>query len=79
MDIDSIEMLTCNSGGQAIGPRDENLKASDNPIIEVHCAYNHAQKMPMSSLKESQVVTIRGVCEGKLSTMIILKNSVLVD
>jgi hypothetical protein len=35
------------------------------------------EKERMSGLKEGQVVTIKGVCEGKLSTMIILKNSVL--
>lgn len=53
-----------------------NLKA-DNPIIEVHCTYNDAEKETMSALKEGQQVTIRGVCDGRLSTWIVLKDSAL--
>ncbi|HKQ99519.1 MAG TPA: hypothetical protein VJT09_02530 [Pyrinomonadaceae bacterium] len=54
-----------------------NLKAEDNPIIEVHCTYNDTEADSMSALKEGQPVTIRGVCEGKLSTWITLKDSVV--
>src|SRR5688500_1934016 len=43
-----------------------NLKTADNPIIEVHCTYNDAEKEIMSRLKEGQAATIRGLCEGKL-------------
>jgi len=75
----AVSGIVARSGRDYLDRPYVNLKASDNPIIEVHCTYNDAQKTPMSGLKESQVVTIRGVCEGKLSTMIILKNSVLVD
>jgi hypothetical protein len=53
-----------------------NLKG-DNPIIEVHCTYNDAEKEAMSALKEGQQVTIQGVCEGRLSTWIVLKDSVI--
>ena len=56
-----------------------NLRTADNPIIEVHCTYDEAEKETMSRLKEGQSATITGLCEGKLSTMIILKNSVLAD
>ena len=54
-----------------------NLKAEDNSVIEVHCTYNDSEKASMSALKEGQQVTIRGVCEGKLSTWVTLKDSVL--
>jgi hypothetical protein len=53
-----------------------NLKA-DNPIIEVHCTYNEEQKDAMSALKAGEQVTIRGVCDGRLSTWVVLKDSVL--
>jgi 5,10-methylene-tetrahydrofolate dehydrogenase/methenyl tetrahydrofolate cyclohydrolase len=53
-----------------------NLKA-DNPIIEVHCTYNEDQKDAMSALKAGEQVTIRGVCDGRLSTWVVLKDSVL--
>jgi hypothetical protein len=53
-----------------------NLKA-DNPIIEVHCTYNEDQRDAMSALKPGQQVTIRGVCDGRLSTWVVLKDSVL--
>ena len=53
-----------------------NLKA-DNPIIEVHCTYNEDQKDAMSALKPGEQVTIRGVCDGRLSTWVVLKDSVL--
>ena len=53
-----------------------NLKA-DNPVMEVHCTYNEEQKDAMSALKAGQQVTIRGVCDGRLSTWVVLKDSVL--
>lgn len=53
-----------------------NLKA-DNPILEVHCTYDEAEKESMSALKAGQQVTIRGVCDGRLSTWVVLKDSVL--
>jgi tRNA_anti-like len=53
-----------------------NLKA-DNPIIEVHCTYNEDQQDAMSALKPGQQVTIRGVCDGRMSTWVVLKDSVL--
>jgi hypothetical protein len=53
-----------------------NLKA-DNPIIEVHCVYDEGQKDAMSSLKPGQQATIRGVCDGRMSTWVVLKDSVL--
>ena len=53
-----------------------NLKA-DNPVIEVHCTYNEDQKDAMSALKAGEQVTIKGVCDGRLSTWVVLKDSVL--
>ena len=53
-----------------------NLKA-DNPIIEVHCTYDEAEQESMSALKVGQQATIRGVCDGRLSTWVVLKDSVL--
>jgi tRNA_anti-like len=54
-----------------------NLKSETNSVMEVHCTYNEDQKDAMSSLKEGQQVTIRGVCEGRLSTSVNLKDCVL--
>lgn len=53
-----------------------NLKG-DNPVIEVHCTYDEAEKESMSALKQGQQATIRGVCDGRLSTWVVLKDSVL--
>jgi Na+-transporting NADH:ubiquinone oxidoreductase subunit NqrC len=54
-----------------------NLKSETNSVMEVHCTYNEDQKDAMSSLKEGQQATIRGVCDGRLSTYVNLKDSVL--
>jgi tRNA_anti-like len=54
-----------------------NLKSETNSVMEVHCTYNEDQKDAMASLKEGQQVTIRGICDGRLSTYINLKDSVL--
>ncbi len=54
-----------------------NLKSETNAVMQVHCTYNEDQKDAMSSLKEGQQVTIRGVCDGRLSTYVNLKDSVL--
>lgn len=54
-----------------------NLKSETNSVMEVHCTYNEDQKDAMSSLKEGQQVTVRGVCDGRLSTYVNLKDSVL--
>ncbi len=54
-----------------------NLKSETNSVIEVHCTYNEDQKEAMSALKAGQQVTIRGVCDGRLSALVNLKDSVL--
>jgi hypothetical protein len=54
-----------------------NLKSETNSVMEIHCTYNEEQKATMSSLKEGQQVTIRGVCEGRLSASVNLKDCVL--
>ena len=54
-----------------------NLKAETNSVMEVHCTYNEDQKDAMSSLKEGQQVTIKGVCDGRLSSYVNLKDCVL--
>ena len=53
-----------------------NLKTEANSVMEVHCTYNEDQKDAMSSLKEGQQATIRGVCDGRMSTWVVLKDSV---
>jgi hypothetical protein len=54
-----------------------NLKSETNSVMEVHCTYNEDQKDAMSALKAGQQVTIRGVCDGRLSSYVNLKDSVL--
>lgn len=54
-----------------------NLKSETNSIIEVHCIYNEDQADAMSALKPGQEVTIRGVCDGRQSSFVNLKDSVL--
>jgi hypothetical protein len=72
----AVTGTVANSGRDYTGRLYVNLKA-DNPIILVHCTYNDAEREAMSALKEGQQVTIRGVCEGRLSTWVVLKDSVL--
>ena len=47
----------------------------ENKYIEVHCIYNEAQSGQMSSLQPGQQVTIRGVCDGRFMSAVVLKNS----
>ncbi len=54
-----------------------NLKSETNSVMEVHCTYNEDQAAVMSALKAGQQVTIRGVCDGRLSALVNLKDSVL--
>ena len=72
----AVSGTVARAGKDYMGRLYVNLKG-DNPIIEVHCTYNDAEKEAMSALKEGQQVTITGVCEGRLSTWIVLKDSVL--
>ena len=53
-----------------------NLKSETNSFMEVHCTYNEDQKDAMASLKEGQQVTLRGVCEGRLSSHVNLRDCV---
>ena len=50
----------------------------ENKYIEVHCVYNEAQGDRMSALQPGQQATIRGVCDGRFSASVVLKNSMLV-
>ena len=50
----------------------------ENKYIEVHCTYNEAQSEQMSALQPGQQATIRGVCNGRFMSDVVLKNSVLV-
>jgi hypothetical protein len=47
-----------------------------NPMIEVHCIYTEEQRAAMSALRPGQQATIRGVCDGRFMSHVILKNSV---
>lgn len=48
----------------------------ENKYIEVHCVYNEAQSGQMSALQPGQQATIRGVCDGRFMSYVVLKNSV---
>jgi hypothetical protein len=50
----------------------------ENKYIEVHCTYSEAQQDEMSALQPGQQATIRGVCDGRFMSYVVLKNSVLV-
>jgi hypothetical protein len=52
-----------------------NLKG-ENTVIEVHCIYTEDQHAAMSALKPGQQATIRGVCDGRFMSYVVLKNSV---
>ena len=52
-----------------------DLKTEANSVMEVHCTYNEDQQDAMSALKVGQQATIKGVCDGRLSTWVVLKNS----
>lgn len=54
-----------------------NLKG-ENPVIEVHCTYDESQRDKMEALRPGQQATIRGVCDGRFLSSVVLKNSVLV-
>ncbi|MDT4896213.1 MAG: hypothetical protein QOH25_1290 [Acidobacteriota bacterium] len=54
-----------------------DLKTETNSVMEVHCTYNEDQRDAMSALKPGQQATIKGVCDGRLSTWVVLKDSVL--
>ena len=49
-----------------------------NTVIEVHCTYNADQEEKMSALQPGQQATIRGICDGRFMSHVVLKNSVLV-
>lgn len=48
----------------------------ENKYIEVHCTYNESQHDKMSALQPGQQATIRGVCDGRFMSSVVLKNSV---
>jgi hypothetical protein len=50
----------------------------ENKYIEVHCVYNASQQDKMSALQPGQQATVRGVCDGRFMSGVVLKNSVLV-
>ena len=52
-----------------------NLKGQ-NTVIEVHCIYTEDQHAAMSALKPGEQATIRGVCDGRFLSHVVLKNSV---
>lgn len=52
-----------------------NLKG-ENTVIEVHCIYTEDQHAAMSALKPGQQATIKGVCDGRFMSYVMLKNSV---
>jgi hypothetical protein len=65
------------SGKDYLGKLYVNLKTEANSVMEVHCTYDEDQQSAMSSLKPGQEVTIRGICDGRMSSWVVLKDSVL--
>lgn len=63
-------------GKDYLGKLYVNLKTEANSVIEVHCTYNEEQEEAMAALKPGQEATITGVCDGRLSTWVVLKDSV---
>lgn len=53
-----------------------DLKTPANSVMEVHCTYQEEQEEAMAALKPGQDVTIKGICDGRLSTWVVLKDSV---
>ena len=53
-----------------------DLKTPANSVMEVHCTYQEDQEESMSALKTGQEATIKGTCDGRLSTWVVLKDSV---
>jgi hypothetical protein len=45
--------------------------------MEVHCTYNEEERDAMSALKPEQEATVTGVCDGRMSTWVVLKDSML--
>ncbi|HUQ31289.1 MAG TPA: hypothetical protein VM095_04175 [Pyrinomonadaceae bacterium] len=54
-----------------------DLKTEKNSVMEVHCTYDEDRREAMSALKIGQEATIKGVCDGRLSTWVVLKDSSL--
>jgi hypothetical protein len=54
-----------------------DLKTEKNSVMEVHCTYNEDEQESMQALKPGQEATIKGVCDGRLSTWVVLKDSSL--
>lgn len=54
-----------------------DLKTEKNSVMEVHCTYNEEERDAMSALKPGQEATISGVCDGRMSTWAVLKDSTL--
>ncbi|HWS99448.1 MAG TPA: hypothetical protein VN256_04175 [Pyrinomonadaceae bacterium] len=50
----------------------------ENKYIEVHCVYDEGRSEEMSALQPGQQVTIRGVCDGRFMSYVVLKNSQVV-
>lgn len=50
----------------------------ENKYIAVHCVYDAGRSEEMSALQPGQQVTIRGVCDGRFMSHVVLKNSQVV-
>ena len=48
----------------------------ENTVIEVHCTYDEDQHAAMSALRKGQQATIKGVCDGRFMSSVVLKHSV---
>ena len=48
----------------------------ENTVIEVHCTYKEDQGAKMSALQPGQQATVRGVCDGRFLSHVVLKHSV---
>lgn len=73
----AVTGTVARSGRDYLGKLYVNLNSETNSVMEVHCTYNEDQKDAMSALKVGQQVTLKGVCDGRLSTAVNLKDCVL--
>ena len=72
----AVTGTVARKGKDYLGKFYVNLRTAANSVMEVHCTYNEDQEESMSELNAGQEATITGVCDGRLSTWVVLKDSV---
>jgi hypothetical protein len=73
----AVTGTVARSGKDYLGKLYVDLHSETNSVMDVHCTYNEDQKDAMSALKVGQQATLKGICDGRLSTAVNMKNCVL--